>query len=44
MLMATTTISVYNFKNKQVIISPTTKLQELDLKLIGSQLIEVSSV
>jgi hypothetical protein len=44
MLTATTTISVYNFKIKQKIISSTIKLQELDLKLIGSQLIEVSSV
>lgn len=42
--MATTTISVYNFKIKQENLSPTTTLQELDRKLIGSQLIEVSSV
>ena len=44
MLVATTTISVYDLKIKQEILSPTTTLQELDPKLIGSQLIEVSSV
>lgn len=42
--MATTTISVYNFKIKQENLPPPTTLQELDRKLIGSQLIEVSSV
>jgi len=44
MLVATTTISVYDLKIKQEILSSTTTLQELDSKLIGSQLIEVSSV
>lgn len=44
MLTATTTISVYGYKIKQETISPMTPSHELDHKLIGSQLIEVSSV
>ena len=44
MLVATTTISVYDLKIKQENFPITTTLQELDPKLIGSQLIEVSSV
>ena len=44
MRMATRTILVYNFKTKQENISPAIILQELDLKLIGSQLIEVRSI